>query len=249
MKTRYLLTSSSVIPAAISSRQNFLALESKSSEISSGVSGAGAGSGFGVAAAVASRGSVSDAAALRVSADASVSTSLPMTRTMVLSGNNASLGWDQAASRCWGLARFYQSLVKASRPRLLRLRPEGGVGIALRPPYQDAGDPLLRPADCRADLELREAELVLQTEGHLSRVMHVGREALAFWSDQCRDWDVWVDPPIDDILRINLKTIAEKRGERLAERPILVLPVSRYFVAVYKTCQAMVEASPNAAGA
>jgi hypothetical protein len=73
---------------------------------------------------------------------------------------------------------------------------------------------------------------------------------IVFWSDQCRDWDVWVDPPIDDILRINLKTIAEKRGEpRLAERPILVLPVSRYFVAVYKTCQAMVEASPNAAGA
>ena len=52
---------------------------------------------------------------------------------------------------------------------------------------------------------------------------------------QCRDWDAWVDLPSDDILRINLKTIAEKRGEpQLAERPILVLPVGRYFVAVYK---------------
>ena len=57
---------------------------------------------------------------------------------------------------------------------------------------------------------------------------------------QCRDWDAWVDLPSDDILRINLKTIAEKRGEpRLAERPILVLPVGRYFVAVYKICQAL----------
>ena len=60
---------------------------------------------------------------------------------------------------------------------------------------------------------------------------------------QCRDWDAWVDLPSDNILRINLKTIAEKRGEpRLAERPILVLPVGRYFVAVYKICQAFVEA-------
>jgi hypothetical protein len=71
--------------------------------------------------------------------------------------------------------------------------------------------------------------------------------AIVFWSDRCRDWDVWVDLPPDDILGINLKTIAEKRGEpRLAERPILVLPVSRYFVEVYKSCQAMVEASPKA---
>jgi|SRR5580704_7765283 hypothetical protein len=70
---------------------------------------------------------------------------------------------------------------------------------------------------------------------------------IVFWSDQCRDWDVWVDLPSDDILRINLKTIAEKRGEpRLAERPILVLPVGRYFVTVYKICQAMVDASPKA---
>ena len=54
-------------------------------------------------------------------------------------------------------------------------------------------------------------------------------------------------PPSDNIVRINLKTIAEKRGEpRLAERPILVLPVGRYFVTVYKICQAMVEASPKA---
>jgi hypothetical protein len=74
--------------------------------------------------------------------------------------------------------------------------------------------------------------------------------AIVFWSDQCRDWDAWVDLPSDDILRINLKTIAEKRGEpRLAERPILVLPVGRYFVAVYKTCQAFVEASPKAGDA
>jgi hypothetical protein len=70
---------------------------------------------------------------------------------------------------------------------------------------------------------------------------------IVFWSDQCRDWDVWVDPPSDDVLRINLKTIAEKRGEpRLAERPILVLPVGRYFVTVYKICLAMVDASPKA---
>jgi hypothetical protein len=73
---------------------------------------------------------------------------------------------------------------------------------------------------------------------------------IVFWSDQCRDWDVWVDPPTDDMLRINLKTIAEERGEpRLAERPILVLPVGRYFVTVYKSCQAMVEASPKAGDA
>jgi hypothetical protein len=72
---------------------------------------------------------------------------------------------------------------------------------------------------------------------------------IVFWSDQCRDWDVWVDLPTDDMLRINLKTIAEKRGEpRLAERPILILPVSRYFVAVYKSCQAMVEASARSEG-
>ena len=74
--------------------------------------------------------------------------------------------------------------------------------------------------------------------------------AIVFWSDQCRDWAAWVDLPSDDILRINLKTIAEKRGEpRLAERPILVLPVGRYFVAVYKICQAFVEASPKAGDA
>jgi hypothetical protein len=73
---------------------------------------------------------------------------------------------------------------------------------------------------------------------------------IVFWSDQCRDWDVWVDVPSDNILRINLKTIAEKRGEpRLAERPIPVLPVGRYFVTVYKICQAMVEASPKAGDA
>jgi hypothetical protein len=70
---------------------------------------------------------------------------------------------------------------------------------------------------------------------------------IVFWSDQCRDWDIWVDPPSDNILRINLKTIAEKRGEpRLAERPILVMPVGRYFVTVCKICQAMVDASPKA---
>jgi hypothetical protein len=73
---------------------------------------------------------------------------------------------------------------------------------------------------------------------------------IVFWSDQCRDWDVWVDIPSDDILRINLKTIAEERGEpRLAERPILVLPVGRYFATVYKICQAMIDASPKAGDA
>jgi hypothetical protein len=65
---------------------------------------------------------------------------------------------------------------------------------------------------------------------------------IVFWSDQCRDWDVWVDLPSDDILRINLKTIAGKRGEPR----LLVLPVGRYFVTVYKICQAMVQASPKA---
>jgi len=88
----------------------------------------------------------------------------------------------------------------------------------------------------------------LSIPGHLTRGSSpLDYFGIVFWSDQCRDWDVWVDPPSDNIVRINLKTIAEKRGEpRLAERPILVLPVGRYFVTVYKICQAMVEASPKA---
>ena len=88
----------------------------------------------------------------------------------------------------------------------------------------------------------------LSIPGHLARGSSLlDVFGIVFWSDQCRDWDVWVDPPTDDMLRINLKTIAEKRGEpRLAERPILVLPVGRYFVTVYKICQAMVDASPKA---
>jgi hypothetical protein len=91
----------------------------------------------------------------------------------------------------------------------------------------------------------------LSSPGHLARGSSpLNVFGIVFWSDQCRDWDVWVAPPTDDMLRINLKTIAEKRGEpRLAERPILVLPVGRYFVTVYKICQAMVDASPKAGDA
>jgi hypothetical protein len=87
----------------------------------------------------------------------------------------------------------------------------------------------------------------LSIPGHLARGSSpLDYFGIVFWSDQCRDWDVWVDPPTDDMLRVNLKTIAETRGEpRLAERPILVLPVGRYFVTVYKSCQAMVDASPK----
>jgi hypothetical protein len=68
--------------------------------------------------------------------------------------------------------------------------------------------------------------------------------ATVFWSDQCRDWDASVDVASGDVLRIKMKAIAEARGEpKLTERPILVLPVSKYFASVYKICQAMVDSS------
>ena len=68
--------------------------------------------------------------------------------------------------------------------------------------------------------------------------------AIVFWSDQCRDWDASVDVASGDVLRIKVKAIAEARGEpKLTERPILVLPVSKYFVSVYKICQGMVDLS------
>jgi hypothetical protein len=64
--------------------------------------------------------------------------------------------------------------------------------------------------------------------------------AIAFWSDRCRDWDVWVDLPSKAVLRINLDEIVKKRGEpRIAERPLFILPVGRYFLLIYKRCQAM----------
>jgi hypothetical protein len=53
-----------------------------------------------------------------------------------------------------------------------------------------------------------------------------------------------VDVASGDVLRIKMKAIAEARGEpKLTERPILVLPVSKYFASVYKICQAMVDSS------
>ena len=68
--------------------------------------------------------------------------------------------------------------------------------------------------------------------------------AIVFWSDQCRDWDASVDVASGDVLRNKMKAIAEARGEpKLTERPILVLPVSKYFASVYKICQAMVDSS------
>ena len=68
--------------------------------------------------------------------------------------------------------------------------------------------------------------------------------AIVFWSDQCRDWDASVDVASGDVLRIKMKAIAEARGEpKLTERPILVLPVSKYFASVYKICLAMVDSS------
>ena len=70
--------------------------------------------------------------------------------------------------------------------------------------------------------------------------------AIVFWSDQSRDWDASVDVASADVLRVKMKAIAEARGEpKLPERPILVLPVSKYFASVYKICQAMVDSSSS----
>ena len=74
--------------------------------------------------------------------------------------------------------------------------------------------------------------------------------AIVFWSDQCRDWDASVDVASGDVLRIKMKAISEAWGEpKLTERPILVLPVSKYFASVYKICQAMVDSSSKPGGA
>jgi hypothetical protein len=73
--------------------------------------------------------------------------------------------------------------------------------------------------------------------------------AIVFWSDQCRDWDASVDVASGDVLRIKMQAIAEARGEpKLSERPILVLPVSKYFASVYKICQAIVDSSSKIVG-
>ena len=49
-----------------------------------------------------------------------------------------------------------------------------------------------------------------------------------------------------EVLRNKMKAIAEARGEpKLTERPILVLPASKYFASVYKICQAMVDSLPK----
>ena len=55
-----------------------------------------------------------------------------------------------------------------------------------------------------------------------------------------------MDVASGDVLRIKMKAIAEARGEpKLTERPILVLPVSKYFASVYKICQVMVDSSSS----
>jgi hypothetical protein len=73
--------------------------------------------------------------------------------------------------------------------------------------------------------------------------------AIVFWSDQCCDWDACVEVASADVLRNKMKAIAEARGEpKLTERPILVLPVSKYFASVYKICQAVVESSSKPGG-
>jgi hypothetical protein len=64
--------------------------------------------------------------------------------------------------------------------------------------------------------------------------------AIVFWSDQSRDWDASVDVASADVLRVKMKAIGEARGEpKLTERPILLVPVTKYFVSIYKICQAM----------
>ena len=74
--------------------------------------------------------------------------------------------------------------------------------------------------------------------------------AAVFWSDDCHDWDAWVEFPSGaDILRTSLKEIAEERREpRLAHRPFLLLPVTKYFVSVYKKCEAILIASGKRQG-
>jgi hypothetical protein len=130
--------------------------------------------------------------------------------------------------RSFSLLTIYEAKATAEIARLWGMQPLAAAAIARR-------------------TTAKGHTWYLSIPGHLGR----GNSPLdvfgiVFWSDQCRDWDVWVDVPSDNILRINLKTIAEKRGEpRLAERPILVLPVGRYFVTVYKVCKAMVDASPK----
>ena len=68
--------------------------------------------------------------------------------------------------------------------------------------------------------------------------------AIVFWSELCRDWEASVNVASAEVLRNKMKAIGEARGEpKLTERPILVLPVSKYFASVYKICQAMVDSS------
>ncbi len=77
---------------------------------------------------------------------------------------------------------------------------------------------------------------------------NTGRDffAIVFWSEQCRDWEASVDVASAELLRNKMKAIAEARGEpKYTERPILVLPVSKYFALVYKMCQEMVDSSSS----
>jgi len=68
--------------------------------------------------------------------------------------------------------------------------------------------------------------------------------AIVFWSDECRDWDAWVvSRSGEDVLPIDLKAIEAQREPRVIERPIMVLPVSKYFAKVLKACQALMDAS------
>jgi hypothetical protein len=64
---------------------------------------------------------------------------------------------------------------------------------------------------------------------------------IVFWSDTCRGWDSTLAIPANDVLRIDLAAIAKERGEpRFPERPIFVLPVSRYLTSVLAACQLMI---------
>jgi hypothetical protein len=88
---------------------------------------------------------------------------------------------------------------------------------------------------------------------HLSSVQRLSKgrtpsdvSATVFWSDQCQDRDVRVELPSGGILRINVKAMVELRGEpAIADRPFLVLPIARYFTAVYKKCKAVIASSPK----